>query len=707
MNEARWPNSGADLLHPTLATITSVSTTSPPDGGLLSSTATATLTATSIPNVNWAGAIIHLGAGQNWVVQSGAVLSSSGNSLTFAFQHRTVYEIPRAGNQFYLTGSFKALNGAREWYRDPNTGLMYLWDGTGDNPAGHDVEAKHRLYAFELSGRSYINVSGIQIFAATIDTNSASTHLTLSNLTARYVSQQMDNVSPWDRHNLGSHSGILLNGSNNILQNSTIALSSGNGVWVGGTNNTVQGNTIHDVDWSGGDEAGITITGHNQQVLKNTIYNTGRDGILTSAATGGKIDHNTIHDIGTLTTDLGAIYTHGNVAGGTEIAFNTIYNVRTGGFGGVGVYLDNGSTGYVVHDNTISNTNNSLKVNPPGYGNVIYDNTVTYGAQVPVPSFAVRAYSSAAATLTILATLSGYRAEAYSVNSNGMIVGYSSAGPTSPAAIFSTAGTTNLGLLGGGSAAAYGINRSGLIVGTSTTSTGLRHAFLHTGDQLHDLGTLAGDNNSWATGINTAGQIVGVSYGASAVGHAFLYSGGVMHALGTLGGSISEAMAINDAGTIVGNSTIAGNRNAHAFAYSNGHMQDLGTLGGSSSYARAINSSGTIVGQSLVSGNGTFHAFSYSAGKMHDLGVLGGFASSVATGINDNGDIVGYCASANGLSTHAFLYRNGKMIDLTTRLPSGTGWTLISANAINNAGQIVGAATDANRNQRAYVLKVF
>ena len=83
---------------------------------------------------------------------------------------------------------------------------------------------------------------------------------------------------------------------------------------MGGTNNTVQGNTIHDVDWSGGDDAGITLTGHNQQVLKNTIYNTGRDGILTSAATGGKIDHNTIHDIGTLTTDLGAIYTHGNVA---------------------------------------------------------------------------------------------------------------------------------------------------------------------------------------------------------------------------------------------------------------------------------------------------------------------------------------------------------------------------------------------------------
>jgi len=705
MNEARWPNTGTDLLHPKLATITSISTTSPPDGGLLSSTATAMLTTASLPGINWAGATIHVGSGQNWVVQTGGVLSSSGNSLNFAFQHRTSYEIPQAGNQFYLTGSFKALDAAREWYRDPTTGLLYLWDAAGDSPAAHDVEAKHRLYAFELSNRSYITLSGIQIFAATIDTSAASTHLLLTGLTARYVSQQMDNVDPWDRHNWTSHSGILLNGSNNTLQNSTIAFSSGNGVWVGGSSNTVKNCTIHDVDYSGGDEAGITITGSNQQIISNTIYNTGRDGILASAATGGKIDYNTIHDIGLLTTDLGGIYTHGNAADGTEIAFNTIYNVRTGGFGGVGVYLDNGSFGYVVHDNLISNVNNVVKINPHGYGNTVYNNAVTYGSQVATPSFSAKTFSSSAAKLTLFASLGGYRSEAFAINSAGTVAGYSSTGPTSPAAIFSASSTTSIGTLGG-NANAYSINRFGQIVGASVVVGGVRRAFLYSGGQMRDLGTLGGDLYSWATGINSSGQIVGVSYGTSAAGHAFIYSGGAMHALGTLGGSMSQAMGINDSGTVVGDSTVAGDRNAHAFAHSNGHMQDLGTLGGSSSYARAINSSGTIVGQSLVSGNSRFHAFAYSAGHMRDLGVLSGFASSVATGVNDNGDIVGICTTADGFTTHAFLYRNGKMIDLNTLVPANAGWKLNTAEAINNAGQIVGAATDANRNQRAFMLKV-
>ena len=31
-------------------------------------------------------------------------------------------------------------------------------------------------------------------------------------------------------------------------------------------------------------------------------------------------------DIGLLTTDLGAVYMHGGIGKGTEIAFNTIYN---------------------------------------------------------------------------------------------------------------------------------------------------------------------------------------------------------------------------------------------------------------------------------------------------------------------------------------------------------------------------------------------
>src|SRR5205807_708897 len=98
------------------------------------------------------------------------------------------------------------------------------------------------------------------------DTDPASNHLTFTNLTAQYVSQATTNPIPWDDSNRGPTTGIIIRGSNNILQNSTIAFSSGNGVCVGGSNNTVQNCVIHDVDYAGGDGAGIHVEGSNQLV---------------------------------------------------------------------------------------------------------------------------------------------------------------------------------------------------------------------------------------------------------------------------------------------------------------------------------------------------------------------------------------------------------------------------------------------------------
>jgi len=40
---------------------------------------------------------------------------------------------------------------------------------------------------------------------------------------------------------------------------------------------------------------------------------------------------------------------------------------------------------------------------------------------------------------------------------------------------------------------------------------------------------------------------------------------------------------------------------------------------------------------------------------------------------------------------HAFVWTTNVMVDLNSRIePAGTGWTLLEARAINDAGQIVG-----------------
>ena len=92
-----------------------------------------------------------------------------------------------------------------------------------------------------------------------------------------------------------------------------------------------------------------------------------------------------------------------------------------------------------------------------------------------------------------------------------------------------------------------------------------------------DLGTLGG--NSTPRGLNDFGQVVGDSYISADVQHAFLFSGGNMIDLGTLGGNGSQAFGINNRGQVVVSSDTAGGQ-MNAFFFSDGAMTDLGFDGG-------------------------------------------------------------------------------------------------------------------------------
>src|SRR5579864_480337 len=283
---------------------------------------------------------------------------------------------------------------------------------------------------------------------------------------------------------------------------------------------------------------------------------------------------------------------------------------------------------------------------------------------------------------------------------------------------------TDLGTLGGSFAFAIGINDSGEVVGYSAFANPppgygySSHAFLYSNGTMTDLGTLGGAS-SYAEGINGSGEVVGSSYILTGNifgdlnSHAFLYSNGMMKDLGTLGSpyddlSDSFAQAINASGQVVGGSNLPGdirNYTSHAFLYSNGAMKDLGTLGASTSYAYGINDSGQVVGASGLPGNSGSHTFLYSNGTITDLGTLGGCCSE-GYGINASGEVVGR-ASISGYPawvTVAFLYISSKgMTDLNTLIPTGSGWTLYSAQAINDKGQIAALGL-INGSQHAFLL---
>lgn len=292
------------------------------------------------------------------------------------------------------------------------------------------------------------------------------------------------------------------------------------------------------------------------------------------------------------------------------------------------------------------------------------------------------AHAAVTYSVTDLGTLGGSASEAYGVNNSGQVVGWARTASGEQHAFLYSAGTmTDLGSLGGGSSLAHGINNSGQVVGESWTSSGAIHPFRYSGASgMTDLGAIGG-NRSYAYGINDSQQVVGgSSLGGPTLGaHAFVHQVSMID-LGTLpGGSYSTAYGINTGGLVVGSSDSALDYNQHAVLFTALGTIDLGTQGQSSS-AYDINDSGLIVGRSGNDGV-LFTAFGTAT-----LGTLGGFHSQ-ANGVNNLGQIVGW-ATNPGDQSRAFVYSNGSMTNLNSLLAPLSGWMIVDARDINDAGQI-------------------
>lgn len=267
----------------------------------------------------------------------------------------------------------------------------------------------------------------------------------------------------------------------------------------------------------------------------------------------------------------------------------------------------------------------------------------------------------------------GEYGSASGINDNGLVVGQSWTAGFDHYVPVSWAGTTPTALpmlAGDVAGAAYGVNNRGVIVGVNGPQNyGQTHAVMWRNGKVVDLGTLGdqtdqASRSSAANSINRQGVIVGSSDTETPRSvHAVQWdTSRQIHDLGTLpGDQQSWAADINDRGVIVGRSehTAANERSAvHAVAWVDGGVRDLGVLPGHQhSRAYAINHSGTVVGSGAAD-DGAFSdvalVWPHLDRAPQDLNKLlnkgcGSFKLTHASGINRDGVIAATGVYVDGM----------------------------------------------------------
>jgi probable HAF family extracellular repeat protein len=215
-------------------------------------------------------------------------------------------------------------------------------------------------------------------------------------------------------------------------------------------------------------------------------------------------------------------------------------------------------------------------------------------------------------------------------------------------------------------------------------------------------GTPLSTPGAYVMGMNAAGDAAGMAIGGDGAGYAFVTRNGAITSLGQPGGgSWSTANAINDSGAAAGTAMTAAGRFSAFSATPAGVTNLLAGLGGANSYAKAINASGAVAGHAQLA-SGAMRATVWTDGLVVNLGSLGG-VNSFAYAINSLGQVAGYADLPGGAGTAAFLYSEGTLYNLNGLIGAGSGWDLLAAYGMNDAGQIVGKGL-YNGQEQAFLL---
>lgn len=329
----------------------------------------------NIPNINWEGGLVYYLAAHSGTSWTREITSNTTDRINYTSVDDTKWPFEThnpavwrkySGNnrgQLYLFNKLDALDYAREWYYDDSTNTLYFQTEDGNIPANDSVEYATKQYAVKISG-DYIKLEGLNVFGGAILLENNADNNQILNCSVSHGVEGYDDLTNTTAQD--NASAIEVYGDNTIIKGCTIEHSALNGITVhawAAHNPTIEGNTISNIDYIGIHASPIRTSSNNAKILKNTISNTGRDGIYV-AGNNCEVAYNDVSNSQKINADSGVFYTVGNNSDkNTEIHHNWFHDATAPSYShklsdpakAAGIYLDNNSKGYLVHHNVVWN----------------------------------------------------------------------------------------------------------------------------------------------------------------------------------------------------------------------------------------------------------------------------------------------------------------------------------------------------------------
>ena len=326
------------------------------------------------------------------------------------------------GDRYYFENVFEELDSPCEWYLDTKTGELYYVPVDGEIAEDLTLYSSVNNKLITINGVSALSFQGIR-FTRT-DWEFPTTHemykddWTVKNnidfpQAALFVDGAVEVDYAEDIHftnceftDLGGTAIKLRYGvRNSSIENCYFENIAATAIFVGGmnyypenieytSNITIRNNEIYKYGRKFHCAIGIHITYCDTAIVQNNEIH---DGFYTGISVGWTwgyayhstknitINRNLIYNIGQgWLSDMGGIYMLGRQPG-TTISENVIHNVAAdpgeGGYGGWGIYLDEGSSFMIVEKNLVYSCGNQSFNTHYGEGNIIRNNIAAFSGE--------------------------------------------------------------------------------------------------------------------------------------------------------------------------------------------------------------------------------------------------------------------------------------------------------------------------------------